>query len=784
MIKQFSQISSQDVGTCGGKWASLGEMTQAGFPVPNWFVLTTKAFWVNSHERDDKVLHAFDQLDCKFVAVRSSGTKEDGIDDSFAGQFDTYLFVTKEKLIEQIIECHNSIDSNRIISYCESKNINRKDIKVAVVVQKMVNSDVAGVCFTVNPVSGETDEVMIEAGYGVWEAVVSGMITPDNYIIDKITGTIQKTISEQIKKLVLDIEQWWTKEEQIESTIMSSQKLSDNHILELAEYAKNIEKHYGKPMDTEWAVEDGKLYILQARPITTNIKKNIYEDIISTKRLDDRFLLEEIKWSSPLLFAGIFRRLTWRFNEEFNIPIEINLIYKENTSYLYFKHKQLNIASRILLKKSLDNVNFLYEIDQNNKKTQEETFAFANKLIEKDIEIVSDEELMSLFQEYALKLEQCIVVWRVDNILEFENEFFSTTLRNYLSRIIKEKNFPMSPAEAFSIFSTPNRKTRWLQQEDSLQDIAQKIKNDQKLLNFFLENDVNTISQDLKSLSTMIDEKIESHTKKYEWYFFMYEWPTWKKLDFISAIKNILADAKSKEIEENIINIKADLIQKLNIDEYHQKLLDEASEIVFNKDLRKHAIYYISYVWLRLFEEIGKRSNLSVRAVRCILPREMQDLSISTIKNIDLWSRENWFIMRFYEGNQNVDFTTSEVDKFFKETQEKNKVQWDIKILKWSCAFPWMTTWVVKIIDSPEDMYKMNEWEILVSHQTDPDILPAMKLAKAFITDLGGITCHAAIVSREMKKICIVWTKIATQILKDWDIVEVDADNGIVRILK
>jgi pyruvate,water dikinase len=140
-------------------------MTQAGFPVPNGFVLTTKAFGINPHEWDNEVLHAFDQLNCKFVAVRSSGTKEDGADDSFAGQFDTYLFVSKEKLIEQIIECHHSVKSDRILAYCASKGINPDDIKVAVVIQKMVNSDVAGVAFTANPITGKREEVMIEAGF-------------------------------------------------------------------------------------------------------------------------------------------------------------------------------------------------------------------------------------------------------------------------------------------------------------------------------------------------------------------------------------------------------------------------------------------------------------------------------------------------------------------------------------------------------------------------------------------------------------------------------------------
>ena len=110
MLKRFSEISMKDVITCWWKWASLWEMMNTWLPIPNGFVLTTNAYWKDSKERENDVLQAFDELDTKFVAVRSSWTKEDWVDDSFAWQFDTYLFVTRENLIEKIKECHDSVN--------------------------------------------------------------------------------------------------------------------------------------------------------------------------------------------------------------------------------------------------------------------------------------------------------------------------------------------------------------------------------------------------------------------------------------------------------------------------------------------------------------------------------------------------------------------------------------------------------------------------------------------------------------------------------------------------
>lgn len=243
-----------DVALVGGKGASLGELMSIGVKVPPGFVLTTEFDQKKLDEGKEQILKAFDELGLDHVAVRSSATAEDGLDNSFAGQFDTFLGVDRDNLIEKIKECFKSLNSPRIKAYCESKSMDPNEIKMAVVVQEMLDSEVSGVCFTANPVTRDTNQIMIEAGIGLGEAVVSGTITPDNYLVDKKTlEIIDKTISNQ-KDM---------------GDIGKKQKLSDDLIQELSKQSISIEKHYQKPMDLEWAVEKNNLYILQARPITT-----------------------------------------------------------------------------------------------------------------------------------------------------------------------------------------------------------------------------------------------------------------------------------------------------------------------------------------------------------------------------------------------------------------------------------------------------------------------------------------------------------------------------------
>lgn len=274
LIKKFSEISKEDVKNVGGKGASLGEMTKNGIQVPPGFVITAQAhqkFVDDSLPADviDEILKAFDELDAQRVAVRSSAIAEDSSQASWAGQLETYLNVSKDNLINKIRECWNSIKSERALSYAAGQNLPEDQLFVAVVVQKMVESNVSGVMFTVNPISKDKNEIMIEAGYGLGEMLVQGLISPDNFIVNKKTLDLKsKNIDSQETMLVFKDGE--NKEVPVPSDKKDKQAISDEEVKELAKMAIKIENHYGKPQDIEWAIDEkDNIFILQSRPITT-----------------------------------------------------------------------------------------------------------------------------------------------------------------------------------------------------------------------------------------------------------------------------------------------------------------------------------------------------------------------------------------------------------------------------------------------------------------------------------------------------------------------------------
>ena len=312
-IVDVNELRVDDIPYVGGKGANLGELTSAGFPVPGAFVITTIAydyFLEKSKilESIEKELKGIDRtsdqnladaskriralfetyeipddlrkeiVSCYrmivpkgktgFVAVRSSATAEDLPDASFAGQQETYLNVKDEAdLLDKVRRCWSSLFTARAISYREKQGFAHDSVKLAVVIQKMVNSEVSGIMFTVDPHSGAKN-IIIEAGYGLGEAIVGGEVTPDTYDVDKSKMAITKRrISSQKWKYVRGPEGGCLKED-VPSGEEKKQKIEDRRILEIAEIGRQVEIHYQRPMDMEWCLENGKIYLVQARPIT------------------------------------------------------------------------------------------------------------------------------------------------------------------------------------------------------------------------------------------------------------------------------------------------------------------------------------------------------------------------------------------------------------------------------------------------------------------------------------------------------------------------------------
>ena len=315
-VKKFEELSKDDIGIAGGKGANLGELTQAGIPVPPGFVVTAQAYeyFMDEAGINDKVMSILEETDindtkalqaaaeeikkiivespipddlvmyireyynelCQRVgeedtdvAIRSSATAEDLPEASFAGQQDTFLHVSgDEEVIEFIRKCWASLFEARAIFYREENNFEHSKVYIAVVVQKMAFADKAGVMFTVNPSTGE-EIALIEGSWGLGEAVVSGDVTPDNYQVDKRNNEIVNVTISDKKVMYTNDEDGTSVKIEVPEDKRKERVLSDDELIQLTEMGKTVQAHYGEPMDTEWAFEKDMLFLLQARPITT-----------------------------------------------------------------------------------------------------------------------------------------------------------------------------------------------------------------------------------------------------------------------------------------------------------------------------------------------------------------------------------------------------------------------------------------------------------------------------------------------------------------------------------
>ncbi len=310
----FKEVGKDDVALVGGKGANLGEMTKAGFPVPEGFIITAEAYYtflrennlvtkiknligtanlekpeslaqvskhINKLITDGKIpdhivkeiISAYKTLSCPLddalVAVRSSATAEDLPTASFAGQQDTYLNVKGDAtLLQKVKMAWASLFNERAIFYREEQKFSHFKIGIAIPVQKMVQSEKSGVMFTLDPITNDKTKIIIEAIYGLGELIVQGIATPDHYEVSKKDVKIlSKEISAQktmLKKVGVE-----NKEIKVPEVEAKKQKITDNQIIDLAFLARKLEKHYYFPQDVEWAIEKNNIYLVQTRPVTT-----------------------------------------------------------------------------------------------------------------------------------------------------------------------------------------------------------------------------------------------------------------------------------------------------------------------------------------------------------------------------------------------------------------------------------------------------------------------------------------------------------------------------------
>ncbi len=798
LIKKFNELSKEDVSIAGGKGASLGEMMQAGFPIPYGFVVLASAFDEFIKETDlnveidailktvdTKAIHTVDEasekiqslilnakmpieltkdierfhneLGADFVAVRSSATSEDSADAAWAGQLDSYLNTNKENLFSNIQKCWASLFTPRAIFYRFEKGLESKSISVAVVVQSMIQSDVSGVAFSVHPVTQDQNQLIIEASYGLGEAIVSGQVTPDSYVLSKEPSKIiDKNIFTQEKGL-FSSEMGGNVWKEIPKGKAENQVLSDNQIEELAEIIISVENHYDFPCDIEWAIEDEKLFITQSRPITT-----ISLQQERTQKKEYIFM-----WgTAPVLPSFYATPQAQKERKDVLIP--------SDGSFQYFDGKVLTAfmaTDELDETRKKDSIKFLNpdyyeEYVKNFNSEYENWWKWIREIETKDYSTISNQELGNDHKTFS--------IFQRDSICYFGSTRPELTFaaEERLKEILK-KYFDKDWATVFGVFTI----------SEQLDDVQKEQLDFTKL-----------VSQEYS------ENNLLAHTSKYPWLVFG-QFDENKVVEFLKEMAENFKDrnfkAKLKQIEQEKkenTKKKGEYLAKLDYEDKKEaiflaRLLQEQS--VRRMDIKSFWIgsYYLAR---NFWNTLANRLNLDVwDFIKYVFPFEIQALLNDSFDgNIqDIISERKKSYAINYSGKGEIEVLNgAEADQVYRSKIKQNQ-EYDNVIKGQTAALGVYLGPARKVMPGDLEMLKesvrdFKEGEVLVTTMTQPNMMVIAKRAGAIITDEGGITSHAAIISRELKIPCIVGCLHAMQAINNGDVIEVNANEGIVNIKK
>ncbi len=796
--RNFTKLNRGDAGIAGGKGASLGEMTQAGIPVPPGFVVLSGTFDHFLAETDlkqeiDTILHSVDHkaihtidaasekirgliearevpeniakdikeqfkaLGSKFVAVRSSATAEDGAEHAWAGQLESYLNTTDEDLLDKVRKCWSSLFTPRAVFYRFEKGLHGTEISVAVVVQKMIQSEVSGIAFSVHPVTEDRNQLIIEAGFGLGEAIVSGSVTPDSYVVEKEPRNIIDVNVSTQKRGLFRSESGGNEWLEIAEPQASSQVLTETQTLELGELVMVIERHYGFPCDIEWAFESGKFYIVQSRPITT------LKAVEPAGEASSQFKSPELRDFNPSdyhfdglwkndLFATCFWQDCWVPDVVSDLHLDLTGVGVMNLKGgHYLVEKPMRARMDVQMKKMIDEKNapFFKHLVEASDKIFKET-------VKKGEELNTKEPTLENFRDFVAAAKRLNFLWLIGAT------YTNWPVEEKLQEAIIEAKFP--PEHAMEII--PKIDTPLHHYQAGLKELKKLIGN----------KSYAEVEQDKE-----LFEKVRSHAEKYVWV---------EIFNFIGEPMTAprLYD-QVQHLDESKLGDHAPYITKEPLTANLQFVTECMHDVGYVKQGAAEYFSIFSERVLPFLRALAEKIGVTYREFMCLSVTEIDQALQGKLEAGELKNRaakrigvNDWALIGANDGRvifiEDLDDVKLMMEKMIPRTGS------DTKELMGQIGNRGKYTGPARIVMNTYDFDKVQPGDVLVTTMTTPDFIVLMQKSGAIVTDIGGLLCHAAIVSRELQKPCVIGTKFATHLFKDGDTVEVDADNGVVRILK
>ena len=456
---------------------------------------------------------------------------------------------------------------------------------------------------------------------------------------------------------------------------------------------------------------------------------------------------------------------------------------------IFVNHREWNELGEYVLRKILRNPNFVINLNKKILKLSDDLTSFtAKKIHGKNLKKKSNRELFRLYEKYE-RHHGTLYCHAIPPVyLELYKPHLTTHLVEYLQKQIKKSSCPRTPKECFAILTIPEKYSKVQNEERSFLRISKEIRRNKKYSALFKKS-LKDIARSLEKYPTL-KKKIKKHMDAFRYLSYNFEGPAFSDNYFFGRWREIIrSNENPRKLLANMdlerrssARQRNEIIRILNISPKYQKFFSIARGIIYGKDYRKMALVRSYYELEPLIREIARRTYLTINELRnCLLPEIKDMLEEKIDRPPDLTKRMKGCVFVVIDRRLPGKVFVGEVfEKMKKHLENKQKFD-EINYFHGQSAATGKAKGIVKIINAAKDLPKMKPGNVLVSQMTNPDLVPAMKQASAIITDLGGITCHAAIVSRELKIPCVIGTKIATQALKDGDEVIVDADQGEVR---
>lgn len=868
---RLDKALSQDRSKVGGKAANLASLMAAGFPVPPGFVVPVDAYrqFLESHglgERISSALASADLSDEKQLettstsvksmilsspldsgmakevqealgqegerlwAVRSSATAEDTPQASYAGQQDTYLNVTPEAVPARIKECWASYWNTRALAYRHNAKVPSIKGGIAVVVQEMVPSDSSGVLFTINPVTGEKDEAVIESSWGLGESIVSGLVTPDRFVCRKDASAItERRISPKTKGIYLH--EGGSRTLDIDPARQNLPSLEETQILDLVSLGRRIESHFGFPQDIEWAVSKGKPFILQSRPITTVEDR---KEVLWTRAYGDEYWADI---TSPLFYSWLGEWLSKYVLEEgyevmgywdlkglpllrlhkghiyFNSAV-LEAVFTYNPRFSrtkellnYFPEKdQERIANaktkllrrvwaeiRIAFK---DPDGMIFRTDKAYKKWAEGYLEKMKPFDSMDLTKLGTEEL---YGQYRYQVDSFLKHYQ---LIRYGMVTHSIGMNLMVKRWLLDWLDDRSGALYSSLLSgLPDNKT--IKTNNALIVLARSARDDPAVIKPLLSMGSAGFYNEMQSRLYMAHfrDKFDAFMREYghrshtrEIYF-----PRWADdptlvvdiLRSLASAPDIDVESLEREKAEQRIAAEKEIgrrISALNLGFFKKRIfnviLRYAQTYLQFRENQRFFLDHMIHRQRKIFVEYGRRYAsqgfigspddiffLSKEEIFEMAKGGLPDMRGKIADRRAEFERyRDYLPPKFLQGEIEFDDTVISTEGLTKVTGTSSS--------------PGIATGVIRVVDSIERLSEVVKDEILVTQNTDPGWTPVFSKLGGLITETGGILSHGAVVSREYGIPAVTAVKGARQIFKTGQRVTIDGNEGIVYIME